>query len=93
MKAVIQRVSEASVSVDGKIVGSCKEGFMVLLGAAEGDTNKEAELLARKIANSFIYNIPNYDRQYKDLEIIASSFAQGEDRKRLLKAFDARGFN
>lgn len=48
--------------------------------------------LAQKIANSFIYNIPNYDKEYKDLEIIASSFAQGEERRRLLKAFDARGF-
>lgn len=55
MKAVVQRVSSASVSVDGKIVGSCKEGFMVLLGAAEGDTNKEAELLARKIANLRVF--------------------------------------
>lgn len=57
-----------------------------------GFEKKELSPLARKIANSFIYNIPNYDKQYKDLEIIASSFAQGEDRKRLLKAFDARGF-
>lgn len=50
MKAVIQRVKYAKVSVDGKVVGSCDEGFMVLVGAAQGDTEVEAELLARKTA-------------------------------------------
>ena len=48
MKAVIQRVSEASVVVDGKTAGSCGNGYMILLGAEKGDTEKEAELLARK---------------------------------------------
>ena len=55
MKAVIQRVRHASVAVDGKIVGSCKEGFLVLLGVAEGDTEKEAEMLCRKIVNLRIF--------------------------------------
>ncbi len=50
MKAVIQRVSEAAVSVDGKTVGSCKQGYMVLFGAEKGDTEAEAQLLARKTA-------------------------------------------
>lgn len=48
MKAVIQRVSSASVEVEGKIVGSCGKGYMILFGAEKGDTEKEAELLARK---------------------------------------------
>lgn len=48
MKAVIQRVSEASVVVEGKTAGSCGNGYMILLGAEKGDTEKEAELLARK---------------------------------------------
>ena len=55
MKAVIQRVSYANVEVDGKIVGSCNEGFLVLFGAAEGDTVEDAELLARKTANLRIF--------------------------------------
>ena len=55
MKAVIQRVKHASVEVEGKIVGSCKEGFLVLLGVAEGDTEKEAEMLCRKIVNLRIF--------------------------------------
>ena len=55
MKAVIQRVKHASVEVDGKLVGSCNEGFLVLLGVAEGDTEKEAEMLCRKIVNLRIF--------------------------------------
>lgn len=50
MKSVIQRVSSASVSVDGKTVGSCGKGYMILFGAEKGDTEAEAELLARKTA-------------------------------------------
>ena len=55
MKAVIQRVTSADVKVDGKCVGECKEGLMVLFGAADGDTEAEAELLARKTANLRIF--------------------------------------
>lgn len=55
MKAVIQRVKHASVEVEGKIVGSCEEGFLVLLGVAEGDTEQEAEMLCRKIVNLRIF--------------------------------------
>lgn len=55
MKAVIQRVKYASVEVEGEIVGSCQEGFMVLFGAADGDTEAEAELLARKTANLRVF--------------------------------------
>ena len=50
MKAVIQRVTQAQVSVDGNIVGSISKGFLVLLGVMEGDTEKEAALMASKIA-------------------------------------------
>ncbi len=55
MKAVIQRVSEASVSVDGEVVGSCNKGYMILFGAQSGDTKAEAELLARKTASLRIF--------------------------------------
>lgn len=55
MKAVIQRVLNASVEVDGEIVGSCNEGFLVLVGAAEGDTVEDAEILARKTANLRVF--------------------------------------
>ena len=50
MRAVIQRVTSSSVTVDGKTVGEIKNGYTVLLGVLEGDTEAEAELLARKTA-------------------------------------------
>ena len=55
MKAVIQRVESASVSVEGKIAGACEKGFMMLFGAAKGDTEADAELLARKTANLRVF--------------------------------------
>lgn len=55
MKAVIQRVLSASVRVDGETVGSCNQGYMILVGAAEGDTENEAELLARKTASLRVF--------------------------------------
>ena len=50
MRAVIQRVTGSSVEVDGKTVGSCGRGFTVLLGVMNGDTEKEADILAAKVA-------------------------------------------
>ena len=55
MKAVIQRVESAAVRVDGKTVGSCGKGYMILFGAALGDTEAEAELLAKKNANLRVF--------------------------------------
>ena len=55
MRAVIQRVTHATVSVDNKTVGSCKKGFLVLLGVGKGDDEKDAELLASKIAKMRIF--------------------------------------
>lgn len=50
MRAVIQRVSEACVKVDGEVIGSIDKGYLVLLGVEEGDTEKEAQYMADKIA-------------------------------------------
>ncbi len=50
MKLVVQRVTSASVSVEGKKVGSIKKGFLVLLGVTKGDTTKDADYLAEKLA-------------------------------------------
>ena len=55
MKAVIQRVTEACVRVDGNITGSISKGFLVLLGVMEGDTEKEAALMASKIAKLRVF--------------------------------------
>lgn len=59
MKAVIQRVSEASVTVDGKITGQIGKGFLVLLGVMNEDTEKETELLAKKVAEIRIFTDEN----------------------------------
>src|SRR4051812_19816496 len=50
MRALIQRVSEASVSVDGETVGAIGPGLLILLGAAQDDTAADAEKLAVKLA-------------------------------------------
>ena len=55
MRAVVQRVSEASVTIGGKIVGSCGRGFLVLLGVGEGDTEAEVERLWNKILKMRIF--------------------------------------
>ena len=59
MRAVIQRVSDASVSVDGKVVGSCERGYLILLGVAQEDTELDAELLCKKIAALRIFRDEN----------------------------------
>lgn len=55
MKAVIQRVKNSSVSVDGEIKGRCGHGLMILLGVAVGDSERDAELMAKKILNLRIF--------------------------------------
>lgn len=55
MRAVVQRVSEASVTVDGTVTGAIGRGFLVLVCAMAGDTEKESERLARKIANLRVF--------------------------------------
>jgi D-tyrosyl-tRNA(Tyr) deacylase len=50
MKALLQRVSFASVSVNGRVVGQIEQGFVVLLGITHSDSQVEAEWLAKKIA-------------------------------------------
>ena len=49
MRSVIQRVTRASVAVDGEVVGSIGEGLLVLLGVKVGDTEKDADYMADKL--------------------------------------------
>ena len=55
MRAVIQRVSEASVTVDGQIVGQIQKGFLVLLGVATEDTQEDVVWTAGKIAGLRVF--------------------------------------
>src|SRR2546430_17671251 len=56
MRAVVQRVTRASVTVDGKIVGEIGSGLVVLLGIAREDTKLDAAYLAEKIASLRIFD-------------------------------------
>ncbi|MGN0551490.1 MAG: D-aminoacyl-tRNA deacylase [Acutalibacteraceae bacterium] len=56
MKAVIQRVTEASVKVDGEVKGEIKNGFLILLGVEQGDNEACAQVLAKKIYGLRIFN-------------------------------------
>jgi len=55
MRAVVQRVSRASVSVDGEVVGAIGRGVAVLVGVTHGDTEEQVAWLARKIASLRIF--------------------------------------
>ena len=59
MKAVLQRVKNAEVTVDGESVGKIGEGYMLLLGVMNGDTKEDAELLAKKTAMLRVFTDEN----------------------------------
>ena len=56
MRAVVQRVTRASVTVDGEITGEIEKGLVVLLGVARDDTREDADYLAAKIAALRIFD-------------------------------------
>ena len=55
MRALIQRVTQANVSVDGRDIGQCGQGLLILLCAMQGDTRAQADLLVGKIAKLRIF--------------------------------------
>lgn len=55
MKAVVQRVTRSSVTVDGEVIGKIEKGFNILLGVEENDEKEDAEILAAKIAKLRIF--------------------------------------
>ena len=59
MKAVIQRVKSASVSVDDKIIGKIATGFLILLGVEQGDTQDDLDYLVKKIIGLRIFKDDN----------------------------------
>jgi len=87
MRAVVQRVTEASVTIDGRVTGEIGPGVVVLLGIREGDTEAEAKWLADKVAHLRIF--PNaagkFDRSLLDTggsALVVSQFTlYGDARK------------
>ena len=59
MKLVIQRVKNASVEVEEKIVGEIEKGFLVLVGIKIGDTKEQADYLVKKVCNLRIFTDEN----------------------------------
>lgn len=59
MRAIIQRVSSASCSIEGKISGEIGIGFMILLGIEDSDTDEDLSWLAQKISNMRIFSDEN----------------------------------
>lgn len=59
MRAVIQRVSHASVSINGKMKSSIKRGLLILLGVEESDTTEDVDWLTRKVVNLRIFDDAN----------------------------------
>ncbi len=55
MRAVVQRVKQASVTVDGKIAGSIGVGFLVLLGVSSGDTEADVKYIADKVTGLRVF--------------------------------------
>lgn len=69
MRAVVQRVREASATVEGRVVGTCGAGLAVLLGIAKGDGEEAARRLAAKIARLRIFENDDgrFDRSLVDI--------------------------
>jgi D-tyrosyl-tRNA(Tyr) deacylase len=59
MRAVIQRVTQASCTVDGKVTGAINMGFLVLLGIEDADTAEDMQWLAQKISNLRVFGDEN----------------------------------
>src|SRR5438132_1573782 len=56
MRVVVQRVTRASVSVDGEEVGACGPGFVAFVGVADGDSAEEGQRIAAKVAEMRVFN-------------------------------------
>ena len=69
MRAVIQRVSKASVTIDGSVKGQIGWGFLILLGVCDEDTMEDVDWLVRKIANLRVFDDDNHVMNRSILDI------------------------
>ena len=72
MKALVQRVSEASVTIDGEVVADIGSGYLVLFGVTHGDTEAMADKLASRIVKLRIFEDEN-GKTNKSIEDVAGS--------------------
>lgn len=87
MRAIIQRVSEASVTVDNNITGSIKRGLLILLGIEDADNDGDITRLSSKIINLRIFNDPQgiMNLNVKDVNgeiLLVSQFTLFADTKK-----------
>lgn len=87
MRTVIQRVTEASVSVDGKVVGAIGAGLVILMGVTHDDDESDARYLAQKIATLRIFEgaTGKFDRSALDIgasALVVSQFTLYADSRR-----------
>ena len=72
MRALLQRVRRASVSVDGGVIGEVGQGYLILLGVRQGDTKEEARFLAQKTAELRVF-----EEREKMLKYVLDAVEQG----------------
>ena len=87
MRALIQRVSEASVTVDGAVIGDIGPGLLILICAMQGDEEAQADKLAAKIAKLRIFKDEHgrMNRSVKDIDgsaLVVSQFTLAADTSR-----------
>ena len=87
MKAVVQRVAEARVEIDGAVVGRCGAGLMILVCAMQGDTEANAEALAGRIAKLRVFRdeAGRMNRSIRDTDgaaLVVSQFTLAADTSR-----------
>lgn len=78
MRVVVQKVTEASVSVDGEIIGEIGMGFMLLVGIGKDDAQEDAHYLARKVSNLRVFEDEEgkMNRSLKDVDGAILSISQ-----------------
>lgn len=87
MRAVVQRVASANVTVDNQTIAQIEQGFLILLGVTHSDTTKEAETLANKIARLRVFRDENdkMNRSLQDIDghaLVVSQFTLYGDTKK-----------